>query len=60
MTETQTAVAIKWAVIGAIVLVILLWFIGGYYHAQRRIRNGKRPLAYHMVGAEVLTFEDLF
>lgn len=49
LTVGQTAIAIKWTVIGAIILLILLWFVGGYYHAQRRIRNGKRPLAYHLV-----------
>ena len=26
-----------------------MWFIGGYYHAQRRIKKGLLPLAYHRV-----------
>ncbi|KAL6715811.1 hypothetical protein ACLMJK_006772 [Lecanora helva] len=44
---SDTAIAIKWAFIGLIVLLFLIWFIGGYIHAQRRVRAGKRPLAYH-------------
>ena len=53
LTFGQTAIAIKWAVIGAIILFVLLWFVGGYFHAQRRIRMGKRPLAYHMVSPDM-------
>lgn len=49
LTYEQTAIAIKWAFVGAIVLLFLLWFIGGYYHAQSRIRKGLPPLAYHRV-----------
>ncbi|MCJ1425776.1 hypothetical protein MMC29_003676 [Sticta canariensis] len=44
---SPAASAIKWAVIGAVFLIALLWFVGGYYHAQRRMKRGLRPLAYH-------------
>ncbi|KAI9813145.1 MAG: hypothetical protein M1827_004366 [Pycnora praestabilis] len=44
---TPTAEAIKWAVVAAIVVLFLLVFVGGYYHAQRRIKKGLPPLAYH-------------
>ncbi|KAL2050711.1 hypothetical protein ABVK25_008948 [Lepraria finkii] len=44
---SNTATAIKWAFVGAILLLFLLWFVGGYYHAQRRIIKGLPPLAYH-------------
>ncbi|KAK0515947.1 hypothetical protein JMJ35_001981 [Cladonia borealis] len=44
---SNTAIAIKWAVVGAIILIFLLWFVGGYYHAQRRIKKGLPPLGYH-------------
>lgn len=47
----QEAAAIKWAVIGAIFLIALLWFFGGYYHAQRRMKKGLQPLAYHRVSS---------
>lgn len=30
-------------------MLLLAWFIGGYYHAQRRMRKGLAPLAYHRV-----------
>ena len=41
--------AIRWAVLTGIILLFVVWLVGGYFHAQRRIRNGKRPLAYHVV-----------
>lgn len=48
-----TADAIKWAVVGAVLLILLLWLVGGYYHAQRRMRRGQAPLAYHRVRREI-------
>ena len=48
-----TADAIKWAVVGAVILILLLWLVGGYYHAQRRMRRGQAPLAYHRVRTEI-------
>ncbi|MCJ1237482.1 hypothetical protein MMC14_005468 [Varicellaria rhodocarpa] len=43
----QKALAIKWAVFGSLFLILMLWFTVGYWHAQRRMRKGLRPLAYH-------------
>jgi len=42
-----TAVAIKWSIIGAILVLFLVFFLGAYYHAQRRMKKGLPPLAYH-------------
>ncbi|MCJ1451925.1 hypothetical protein MMC28_002265 [Mycoblastus sanguinarius] len=44
---STTATAVKWAFVAAILLLFLLWFVGGYYHAQRRLKKGLPPLAYH-------------
>ncbi|KIX01550.1 uncharacterized protein Z518_09276 [Rhinocladiella mackenziei CBS 650.93] len=44
---SPTAYAIKWAVIAAILLAALLYFVGGYVHAKRRMQKGLPPLAYH-------------
>jgi len=32
-----------------IFFLFLAWFVGGYYHAQRRMKKGLPPLAYHRV-----------
>ena len=45
----QTGVAIKWAVVGAILVILVLWLVLGRMHAQRRIRRGQRPMIYHKV-----------
>jgi hypothetical protein len=45
----QTAYAVKWAIIAAIFLIFSLYFVGGYLHAQRRMKRGLPPLAYHRV-----------
>ncbi|KAL8940251.1 MAG: hypothetical protein Q9216_002905 [Gyalolechia sp. 2 TL-2023] len=44
---SDTAEAIKWAIVAAIFLAILLFFAGGYFHAQRRMKKGQAPLRYH-------------
>ncbi|KAL9595793.1 MAG: hypothetical protein Q9179_004847 [Wetmoreana sp. 5 TL-2023] len=44
---SDTAEAIKWAVVAAIFLAVVLFFVGGYFHAKRRIRRGQPPLPYH-------------
>ncbi|KAI9870176.1 MAG: hypothetical protein M1830_004564, partial [Pleopsidium flavum] len=44
---SSTATAIKWAVMALIFFLLLAWFVGGYYHAQRRMKKGLPPLAYH-------------
>ncbi|KAF7511475.1 hypothetical protein GJ744_004664 [Endocarpon pusillum] len=38
---------IKWSIIGAIILSFVLFLVLGYFHAQRRMKKGLRPLAYH-------------
>jgi hypothetical protein len=45
----QTAYIIKWAVIGAIFVACLAFFLGGYLHAKSRMKKGLAPLAYHRV-----------
>ena len=47
-----TADGIKWAIVGAVLLI--LWLVGGYFHAQRRIKRGQAPLAYHRVRMRML------
>lgn len=47
--NSDAADAVKWSVVTAIVLLLCLWLIGGYYHARRRLRKGLAPLAYHRV-----------
>jgi hypothetical protein len=49
LTLWKTAVAIKWSIIGAILVLFLVFFLGAYYHAQRRMKKGLPPLAYHRV-----------
>ncbi len=44
------AYAVKWGIIGAIFVIFVLLFFGGHYHAQRRMKKGLPPLAYHRVG----------
>jgi hypothetical protein len=49
LTTFQTAYIIKWAVIGAIFVAFLAFFLGGYLHAKSRMKKGLAPLAYHRV-----------
>ncbi|KAL9130507.1 MAG: hypothetical protein Q9217_001327 [Psora testacea] len=44
---SPTATAVKWSLIGALLLLVLIWLIGGYYHARRRVKKGQTPLPYH-------------
>ena len=46
---SSDASAIKWGVVGAIFVFAVLFFVGGYFHAQRRLKKGLRPLPYHRV-----------
>lgn len=46
---TDTAEAIKWAVVIAI-FAILMFLLAAYLHAKRRVRAGQAPLKYHRVG----------
>lgn len=38
---SNTAEAIKWAVVAGIFFAVLLFFIGGHIHAKRRVRKGQ-------------------
>lgn len=44
---SNTGIAIKWAIVGAILILLVLWLVFGRIHAQRRIRRGQRPMVYH-------------
>ncbi|KAF6225324.1 hypothetical protein HO173_012809 [Letharia columbiana] len=46
---STTGVAIKWAVVGALLILLVLWLVLGRMHAQRRMRRGQRPLIYHRI-----------
>ncbi|KAF2627966.1 hypothetical protein BU25DRAFT_340545, partial [Macroventuria anomochaeta] len=43
----QKGMIIKWAILGSLFAFFMLWFIGGYIHAKRRLKAGKPLLAYH-------------
>ena len=49
-TGFRNAVIIKYSIIAAIFFAFFAWFVGGYFHARRRIKKGLPPLAYHRVG----------
>lgn len=38
---------IRWILFFVVLLSVVLYVFGGYLHAQRRVRKGLRPLAYH-------------
>jgi len=44
---SSQAYAVKWGIIGGIFVVFLALFLGGHWHAQRRIKKGLQPLPYH-------------
>ncbi|KAI9806908.1 MAG: hypothetical protein M1833_002566 [Piccolia ochrophora] len=44
---SATAVAVKWGVLAAIVVVIFAFFVFAYLHAQRRMKKGLPPRRYH-------------
>ena len=39
--------ATRYAIVAFLFAFVLIFFVGGYYHAQRRLRRGQQPLAYH-------------
>ncbi|GAO16272.1 hypothetical protein UVI_02016640 [Ustilaginoidea virens] len=41
---------IRWILFFVVLLSVVLYVFGGYLHAQRRVRKGLRPLAYHRSG----------
>lgn len=47
LTHAQAGMATRYAIVALLFFFVFAFFVGGYYHAQRRLRNGKEPLAYH-------------
>ena len=47
LTHAQAGLAVRYAIVALLFIFLFAFFIGGYYHAQRRLRNGQQPLAYH-------------
>ncbi|KAF2459780.1 hypothetical protein BDY21DRAFT_177993 [Lineolata rhizophorae] len=45
--STPTGYIVKYTLLGVIFLLILLWIVGGYMHAQIRMKKGLAPLSYH-------------
>lgn len=45
----QKGMIIKWVTLGSLFAFFMLWFIGGYIHAKRRLKAGKPLLGYHRV-----------
>ena len=50
----RTAFIVKWVLVAVFLFLILLWLVGGYYHAQSRMKKGLPPLLYHRVRASGL------
>jgi len=46
---TRTGVIVKWSVCLGLLVILGLYLFFGYQHAQRRLRKGLKPLAYHRV-----------
>lgn len=44
---SDTGYIVRYAVTGALVLLVVVWVIGGTMHAKSRLAKGKAPLAYH-------------
>ncbi|KAI7360065.1 hypothetical protein KC320_g37 [Hortaea werneckii] len=44
--------AVRYTIVGLLFAALLLFFVGGYFHARRRLQKGLPPLSYHrwMVG----------
>ena len=47
LTTLQAGMATRYAIVAFLFGAILLFFVGGYYHAKRRLRKGQAPLPYH-------------
>ncbi|KAL8928727.1 MAG: hypothetical protein Q9172_000790 [Xanthocarpia lactea] len=55
---SDTADAIKWAVVAAIFFAIFLFLAIGYIHARRRIRRGQPPLRYHRISINSVAYRN--
>jgi len=47
LTVQQSGLTVRYLVVAAFFLAILVFLLFAYFHAQRRIRRGQPPLAYH-------------
>ncbi|KAI9828647.1 MAG: hypothetical protein M1832_001750 [Thelocarpon impressellum] len=45
--DTSTAIFVKWAVLAAIFIAFVAFFVFASIHAQRRMKKGLPPLPYH-------------
>lgn len=52
----QTGYIVKWSIIAGLILVIGLFLLLSYLHAQRRLRKGLAPLRYHRVRLRPIPF----
>ncbi|KAI1815576.1 hypothetical protein GGS20DRAFT_543014 [Poronia punctata] len=44
---TTPGIIIKYVVFLSILLLLLVWIVGGRVHAKRRLIRGQKPMAYH-------------
>ncbi|KAF1932307.1 uncharacterized protein M421DRAFT_1952 [Didymella exigua CBS 183.55] len=44
---SEKGMIIKWTILGSLFGLFMLWLVGGYVHAKRRLKAGKPLLAYH-------------
>lgn len=44
---SQAGMAVRYTIVAILFLLIFLYFIGGYWHARRRLRKNLAPLPYH-------------
>lgn len=47
LTTCKAGMATRYGICALLFILILAFFVGGYYHAQHRMRNGQPLLAYH-------------
>ncbi|KAK5092194.1 hypothetical protein LTR70_005849 [Exophiala xenobiotica] len=44
---SETAYVIKWVITAVVLVALVLFFVGGYFHARMRMKKGLPPLRYH-------------
>lgn len=49
LTWLQTGVIVKWSLFLGVVVIMSLYLLIGYVHAQKRVQKGLAPLGYHRV-----------
>ncbi|KAF2750615.1 hypothetical protein M011DRAFT_464419 [Sporormia fimetaria CBS 119925] len=45
--DSEKGTIVKWSLLAFFFILITTWFLGGYFHAKRRMRAGKPLLGYH-------------